>query len=159
MNSVVVYDSQFGNTERVAQVVARALDQFGSARAGHIHETGVALLHDVDLLVFGCPMSGIGPGSHMRLFVERLPVEVLRRPQVACFDTRPHLPRLIGRFAAPQLARMLKHLGVEPIVPPEGFYVVDRHGPLDPGEVERAAEWAKGVGLQASQARVGEPGS
>jgi len=146
MHSVVVYDSQFGNTEAIAQVVAKALGEFGPARAAHVHETAITRLRNVDLLVFGCPTQGWNATSDMRVFVERLPLEVLRSPKVACFDTRMHLPRWIGRFAAPQLAGRLRKLHIEIIAPPEGFYVRGREGPLQAGEVQRAAEWAKRLG-------------
>lgn len=149
MRSVVVYDSQFGNTEAIAQVVAKALGQYGTARAAHVHETAITQLRDVDLLVFGCPVQGWSPSSDLRIFVERLPLEVLRGPRIACFDTRLHVPRLIGNFAAPQLAGRLKRLHIEPVAPPEGFYLQKREGPLQPGEAQRAAEWARQVGESA----------
>lgn len=155
MHSVVVYDSQFGNTERVAQVVAKALGDFGPARAAHVNETAVTQLRDVDLLVFGCPTQGFNASTAMRAFIEKLPPEVLRGPRVACFDTRMHVPRWMGRFAAPQLEKRLRKMGVSLCAPPAGFFVVDREGPLQEGEAERAAGWARGVGEMATSAQAG----
>ncbi len=143
MHSLVIYDSLFGNTERVAQVIAKALDAYGPARAAHVTEIAVTQLRDVDLLVFGCPNQPLNGTSPIKQFIERLPRETLRGPKVACFDTRNHVPRWLGRFAAPQLLKLLKKLGVEPLVPPEGFFVKEREGPLEAGEAERAAEWAR----------------
>jgi flavodoxin len=150
VHSVVVYDSQFGNTEAVAHVVAKALGEFGPARAAHVTETAVTQLRNVDLLVFGCPTQGLKGSPTLRLFFERLPLEVLRGSKVACFDTRMRAPRWIGRSPASDLARRLKRLHVELVVPPEGFYLNDREGPLQAGEVERAAEWARSIGQQAT---------
>jgi flavodoxin len=143
MHSLVVYDSQFGNTERVAQLVAKALDGFGPARAAHVHETAVTQLRDVDLLVFGCPNQPLSSTSAIRVFIAKLPPEVLRGPKAACFDTRNRVPRWMGRFAAPQLVKQLKKLGVETIAPPEGFFVKEREGPLQEGEAERAVAWGR----------------
>jgi flavodoxin len=145
MRSVVVYDSQFGNTEAVAQVIARALDAYGPARAAHVHETAITQLRDVDLLVLGCPTLSWSATASMRIFIEHLPLEVLRNHRIACFDTRLHVPRWIGRFAAPQMASRLRKRHIEPIAPPEGFFVKGREGPLQEGELERAALWAKRV--------------
>lgn len=153
MHSVVVYDSQFGNTERVAQIVARALDEFGPARAAHVNETAVTQLRDVDLLVFGGPTQGLNGSTAMRAFIEKLPAEALRGAKIACFDTRLRLPRWLGGFAGPQLERRLRKLGVTLLAPPVGFYVVVREGPLDAGEAERAAAWARRLG----QIAVGAP--
>jgi flavodoxin len=146
LHAIVIYDSQFGNTEQVAQVVARGLGSFGAARAAHVHETAVTQLRDVDLLVFGCPTQAWNAGSPMRVFVERLPGEVLRGPKIACFDTRLHVPRLMARFGAPQLEKHLKKMGIQVCAPSAGFYVVERKGPLQAGEIERATRWAKSVG-------------
>lgn len=143
MQSLVVYDSLFGNTERVAQLVAKALDAYGPARSAHVTEIALPQLRDVDLLVFGCPNQPLNGASAIRLFIERAPREALRGPKVACFDTRSHLPRWLRRFAAPQLVRVLTKLGVEPLAPPEGFFVEQREGPLEAGEAERAIEWAR----------------
>jgi flavodoxin len=33
MNTFVVYDSQFGNTERIANIIANTLIEFGQVRA------------------------------------------------------------------------------------------------------------------------------
>jgi hypothetical protein len=53
-----------------------------------------------------------------------------------------HMPRWMSRFAAPQMAKKLRVRGAELLMPPEGFFVVDREGPLEEGEAERAAKWA-----------------
>jgi len=47
--------------------------------------------------------------------------------------------------AAPYMARQLTTIGIEPIVPPESFFVKawQKMGPLDAGEVERAGAWAQ----------------
>jgi flavodoxin len=149
MHSVVIYDSQFGNTEAIAQVIARALGEFGPARAAHVNETALTQLRSIDLMVFGCPGQGWNATSDIRVFVERLPLEVLRSAKIACFDTRMPLPRWIGRFAAPQLAGRLRKLHIELIAPPEGFYVRGREGPLQTGEVQRAAAWGRKLGEMA----------
>jgi hypothetical protein len=62
---------------------------------------------------------------------------------IACFDTR-----FRGGFwmlsAAPAMAKQLRMMGVEPVVPPESFFVkaMKKEGPLLAGEIERAASWA-----------------
>jgi hypothetical protein len=39
MNALVVYDSQFGNTERIAQAIASMLSEFGQTRAIRVDST------------------------------------------------------------------------------------------------------------------------
>src|SRR5262249_20859925 len=50
MNALVVYDSQFGNTERIARAVAEALGTPGQARAARIDPAYPVELQGVDLL-------------------------------------------------------------------------------------------------------------
>lgn len=146
LHAIVIFDSQFGNTEQIAQVVARTLGSYGAARAAHVHETAITQLRDVDLLVFGCPAQGWSAASPLRIFVERLPSEVLRGPKIACFDTRLRVPGWIARFGAPQLEKHLKKMGIHVCAPSTGFFLVERKGPLQPGEGERATQWARAVG-------------
>ncbi|MCL4535527.1 MAG: flavodoxin domain-containing protein [Bacteroidetes bacterium] len=143
MNTLVVYDSQFGNTERIAQAIADALSEFGQARAVHLGQTRPAELREVDLLVLGSPIQGWKPTPAMQAFLERIPSGSLSSTKTACFDTRLRWPRLLRGSAADEIARQLRKKGTEPIVPPEGFSVKGKEGPLHAGEVERAANWAR----------------
>jgi hypothetical protein len=47
-----------------------------------------------------------------------------------------------GGYAAPRIAGKLKKRGGNQVVPPEGFFVKGKEGPLKEGELERAASWA-----------------
>ena len=51
----------------------------------------------------------------------------------------------MGGYAARRMAESLKKKGASLVVPPEGFFVKDREGPLKEGELERAAEWVKTI--------------
>ena len=46
-------------------------------------------------------------------------------------------------YAAQAIAHRLKSKGGDLILPPEGFYVEDKEGPLFIGELDRAQSWAK----------------
>jgi hypothetical protein len=56
--------------------------------------------------------------------------------------------------AAQRLARKLKRLGDERLVPPETFHVTDREGPLYDGELERAETWAAAVLEKSLEVKV-----
>lgn len=146
MNTLVVYDSFFGNTEQLAVAIARALTIHGPSRSAHVNETPFTQLRDVDLLVFGCPTQAWTLTADMKAWLDRVPVEMLRNPRVACFDTRLRIPLWIGRHAAPLIARRLRKGGVMLLAQPLGFYVRQDDRKLEPGEVARAAAWALGLG-------------
>ena len=143
MNALIVYDSQFGNTERVAQRIASTLSEFGQARAVHVAQVYSSELQGVDMLILGCPTQAMRQTPTMQSFLASIPRELLRGLSVACFDTR-----FRGGFwmlsAAPGMAKQLRTMGIELLVQPESFYVksMKKEGPLLDGELERATSWA-----------------
>jgi flavorubredoxin len=127
MNTLIVYDSQFGNTERIAQAIAGTVRACGQASAVRVD-----------------PAQGMRPTPAMQSLLGNVSSQRLRGLAVACFDTR-FRGFLWKSSAAPRMARQLRTLGVEPLVPPESFFVqaMKKEGPLLAGEVERAATWAR----------------
>ncbi len=144
MNTLVAYDSQFGNTERIAQAIADALRAFGPARAVRVDPARPLDFQGVDLLILGCPTQGFRPTLAMQSFLGNITPQQLGGLAVACLDTR-FRGGLWKSSAAPRMARQLRSLGVEPIVPPESFFVkaMKKEGPLLDGEMERATTWAR----------------
>jgi flavodoxin I len=144
MNALIVYDSQFGNTECVARCIAFTLREFGQARAVRVDQVYLEELQDVDMLILGCPTQGMRQTPAMQAFIANIPRELLNGLSVACFDTR-----FRGAFwmlsAAPSMAKQLHMKGVELVVPPESFFVkaMKKEGPLLSGELERATSWAQ----------------
>src|SRR5256885_13379181 len=59
MNALIVYDSQFGNTERIAQCITSTLSEFGQARAVRVGQVHSEELQGVDMLILGCPTQGM----------------------------------------------------------------------------------------------------
>ncbi len=144
MNTLVVYDSQFGNTERIAQAIADTLRAFGQASAVRVDPAHPVSFQGVDVLILGCPTQGMRPTLVMQSFLGNISYQQLRDLTVACFDTR-FRGFLWKSSAAPRMAKQLHTMGVEPIVSPESFFVqaMKKEGPLLAGEVERAASWAR----------------
>jgi len=143
MNALIVYDSQFGNTQRIAQCITSTLSEFGQARAVRVGQVHSEELQGVNMLILGCPTQGMRQTPAMQSFLASIPRELLSGLCVVCFDTR-----FRGGFwkfsAAPGMAKQLRTMGVELLVPPESFFVksMKKEGPLLAGELERAACWA-----------------
>ena len=144
MNTLVVYDSRYGNTERIAQAIAGALRAFGQAQAIRVDPAHPVSFQGVDLFIVGSPTQGFRPTLAMQFLLGNISYQSLSGLAVACFDTR-FCGSLWKSSAAPRMARQLRALGVEPVVPPESFFVkaMKKEGPLLVGEVERAATWAR----------------
>lgn len=143
MNALIVYDSQFGNTKRLAEAMTEALHAHGHAQSIHVNATHVRSLIDIDLLVVGSPTQGWRATPGVRAMLAKLPSRRLRGVAVACFDTRFRQPRWLTGSAAKSMSRAFGAMGIPLIAPPESFFVRGKEGPLFAGEIERAAAWAK----------------
>lgn len=161
MRSLVVYESWFGNTRRVAERIAAALEREGDVGLVSVDEPRPSL-DGVDLLVVGGPthvhglssrrsregaleQNGTGEvGIGVRGFVEGLP-NGANGPRVAAFDTRVEKPVLLVGSAARGIVRRARERGYALAAEPQSFFVRGTPGPLEEGELERAAEWARAL--------------
>jgi flavodoxin I len=155
MKALVVYDSFFGNTEKIAQAIGNALGAQGDAETRRVGDVKPEQLTGLELLVVGSPTRGFRPSPAISNLLKGLPKNGLQGVRVAAFDTRIALSdvdsgflkvmvNLFGYAAAPIASGLTKKGGVQ-AAPPEGFFVKGTEGPLKDGELERAAEWAKQI--------------
>jgi flavodoxin I len=144
MKALIVYDSVYGNTEKIAKAIGAAIT--GEVGVVGVGEVNSSELKTIDLLIVGSPTQGGRPTPPIKDFLDRIPEASLKGIKVAAFDTR--IPtRWVGIFgyAAGRIARSLKTKGGTLISSPEGFVVKGREGPLKEGELEHAASWAKEI--------------
>lgn len=156
MKVLIVYDSVFGNTEKIAQVIGNAMGsqaEVNILRVGNVKQEN---LRGLDVLIVGSPTRAFKPTKEIINFLNGFPKNGLKGVKVAAFDTRftmsaieesrvlPFLVRLFG-YAAKPISNRLEKKGGELIIPPEGFFVEGVEGPLKEGEIERAASWAKEI--------------
>lgn len=146
MKALVVYYSQFGNTQRVAEAIADALVPEGTAHTISMEQLTSSNLADVDLVVMGTPTHRMNLPEAVRPVMKGLPKTVLRGVSTAAFDTSYKMSSLLSRFtASKRLNRTLRRLGGRPIASPEIFHVEGSEGPLYDGEIERAKAWAESI--------------
>jgi flavodoxin len=147
MNALVVYHSQFGNTQQVAEAITEVFQGAGAARTLSADRLAAAELQDVDLVVMGTPTHKMNLPQALRPVLEELPRRILRGVPIAAFDTSYKMSAFLARFtAAKRVDRKLRKLGGKRLVPPETFHVKEHHeGPLYDGEIERARTWAQTV--------------
>jgi flavodoxin len=155
MNSIVVYGSRFGNTQRVAEAIAAVLRERGDVRLLPAEEATTVVPQRGDLLVVGGPTEGHTMTAPVREYLEALRPHGLRGVGAAAFDTRVGWPRWLSGSAAHPIARVLCRLGAS-MVGPEGSFLVTRQNPaLLSGELERARAWAAALAEAAEPAMAG----
>ena len=145
MKALVVYDSQFGNTEKVAQEIAQTLESKAAVSIARAAQYGEASWQGVDLLVVGCPTQAWKATKEMNAFLERIPKGALAHTAVATFDTRYDRPAWLTGSAAKSMANKLSKSGARLVTPPESFFVTGSEGPLAEGELAHAAAWSRGL--------------
>jgi len=155
MQTLVIYDSKYGNTEKIAEAIGRGIGSVSEVRVTSTVEATEALealASPPDLVLVGGPTQNHGPSAGLRLFVQNLPAAVRGVP-VACFDTRYRGPMLLMGSAAAGAAKALAKTGAEIVAPPESFFIM-RHGPmpqhtLEAGEITRAEAWGRAIATSA----------
>jgi flavodoxin len=155
MKALVVYDSVFGNTAKVAQAIGGALGGAGEVATKQVAEVRPEDLVGLALLVVGSPTRAFRPTPAMVAWLKGLPAGRLHGVKVAAFDTRidpedtksgflRFMVKLFGYAAEPISKRLVKK-GATVAMSPQGFFVVGTEGPLKDGELERAAEWGRKI--------------
>ena len=158
MKSLILYDSQFGNTEKIAQAIARGLEESHEVTMLRVSQASADQLTGFDLVVAGSPTQGFRATKASSALLKGLPKKAFKGVKVTAFDTRfteqkikesarflPTLVKMFG-YAAEPLAEQMVSKGGQLIVPAEGFFVGDTEGPLLEGELERAESWGKQLG-------------
>ena len=168
MKALVVYGSVYGNTEKIARSIAGAISPAiasgvslgvnvgNEVELQGVMETDPTSLGELDLLIVGSPTQQFKPIAPVSSFLKRIPAGSLKGVKVAAFDTRitqtmidqsdplPIFVKIFGYAAAPILSALEKK-GGKRIAEPMGFFVEDTEGPLQEGELERAASWGEEV--------------
>ena len=154
MKSLVVYDSQYGNTKLIAEAIGSALEPVGRVFVMHCSDVQPGDLMGINRLIVGSPTQQLTATSAVLNWIKTIPRNGLEGVKAAAFDTRfteekinsvkilPFFVRIFGYGAKP-IADQLRKKGAEIVLPPEGFFVADTEGPLLEKELQRAAEWIK----------------
>jgi flavodoxin I len=156
MKSLVIYDSLYGNTEKIAHIIGNTIGKHGVVEVVRIGTVKPGQLAGNQLLVVGSPTQQFRPTASMKNFLISIPKNGLLGIKVAAFDTRLTMSEIektpplsffvkIYGYAAARIANQLKKKGGELVIPAEGFFVEGMKGPLVEGELERAEKWASGL--------------
>lgn len=176
MRAVVVYESMYGSTHRVAEAVAdglRSVDDFGAEVIPVAHASTEAIA-GADIVVVGGPthVHSLSRPSTRKAAAEAVDkpgstVElepdaegdglrewfdgVDRLPSLgAAFDTRLDAPAVVTGRASKGIAKRLRHHGSELVDEPHSF-LVTKEGHLEEHEEEEARSWGRRLGVTTSE--------
>ena len=144
MKTLVVYDSYFGNTKKVAEAIAESFEDC------EIFKTDEKISAEgYDSIVIGSPTRAFRATKPIMDFVRE---NAFDGKKVMAFDTRiliedtdnkflQSMIRMFG-YGAEKIAKAVVKKGGIMVGAPAGFAVKDSEGPLKDGEIERAVEWS-----------------
>jgi flavodoxin len=174
MKTLVVYESMFGNTGAIARAIASGLEGHCDVEVHDVQDVPAEAVRTADLIVAGGPTHAFSmsrPSTRADAVKQGAPqrdaatglrewlAELSSSPHtalVATFDTRVDKVRLLPGCAAKSALKTVHRLGYRTAAKPHSFYVSDTHGPLLPGEADRARAWGETLGaeLTAHPSRV-----
>jgi len=159
MRALVVYESLWGNTEKLARAVAAEL---GTTMTVDVVDSDAApvVIEGIDLLVVGGPTHAFSmtrastrasagtdrsaphiPKRGIREWLDAL-TPVTTPIAAATFDTRVESPRLPGSAAKAARHELRSH-GFDTGAKPMTFRVHGYEGPVVDGELDAAVAWAR----------------
>lgn len=151
MTTLIIYDSTYGNTEKIAKAIANGIS--GKVQVVKAGDANAEQITAANLLIVGSPTQGGRPTPVLQKILGGLPAGALKNVSVATFDTRfaekdqnfalRLLIKTVG-YAGEKIAKSLESAGGTLVILPEGFIVSGKEGPLKQGELERATAWARG---------------
>jgi len=147
MNSIVIYGSRHGNTQKIAEAIASELRHHGTAHLFAVEDAPSAF-SKVDLIVVGGPTEAHRMTQPMVKFFDQLGKGELKGVAAAGFETRVGWPRWLSGSAATGITASLRQAGAKVIDPAGSFIVAGKYPVLEPGELARAIEWAATLATQ-----------
>ncbi len=153
MKAIIVYDSYFGNTNKVSEIIKENLK--GDAEMINVSDLENSILKNIDLLIVGSPTRAFNATKKINDFIKNL--GDLKKLKVAVFDTRMDIKKINNKFltfmanifgyAKEKIEKKLKKKNAEIITESEGFFVDTEKGPLSKGEEQRIKKWINEIKL------------
>jgi menaquinone-dependent protoporphyrinogen IX oxidase len=160
MKGIVIYDTSYGNTKRIAETIAETLKESG-IEVGLFYVKDVKKLsaRDYDFLVLGSPTKFGTMSFAIRFFLGKVKSEEWMNKPFAAFDTEN--PENIERAqtenkewsAAEKISEKLRDKKMNQLLPVLKAVVLGQKGPLQEGEIERTEDYARELATKLKRER------
>ncbi len=149
MKGILLYDTSYGNTKKIAETITQQLMDSGvEADLSHIKDTKNLNENNYDFLVLGAPTKFGTMSFAVKFFIGKIKTEAWTGKPFAAFDTEN--PENIERSqkenkdwsAAEKIARKLKEKNMNQLLPVLKAQVIGQKGPIVDGEIEKAKNFA-----------------
>ena len=133
--AIVIYDTKFGNTEKIATALARGMEKQGvRVDCVKTDEVDIDKLVEYDLLAIGGPTHAFSISKPMKAFLEKLKRVDFKGKKAFAFDTK--YKSWWAGSAGKGIEKTLKRLGMSIVKPHASAIVTGSEGPLQDGMEE-----------------------
>jgi menaquinone-dependent protoporphyrinogen IX oxidase len=153
MKGIVVYDSSYGNTKQIAEIIAEILKKSGiEVDAFYVKDVKKLSAKDYNFLVLGSPTRFGTMSFAVKGFLGKVRSEEWMNKPFAAFDTEnPENMEKSEWSAAEKIAERLRDKKMNQLIPVLKAAVLGQKGPLQEGEIERTKEYAKTLAIRLKE--------
>jgi len=128
--TVVIYDSKFGNTEKIAMALSEGMKREGlEVDCVRIDNVALDKLGEYEIIAVGAPTQAFGISKPMKEFLKKLESVNLRDKKAFAFDTK--MKSRFAGSAAKGIEKQLKKFNMTIIKPYASAIVKGVEGPLE----------------------------
>jgi menaquinone-dependent protoporphyrinogen IX oxidase len=155
---IVVYDTSYGNTKKIAETIAETMKESGiKVDLFDVKDVKKLSAKDYNFLVLGSPTRFGTMSFAIRGFLGKVKSEEWMNKPFVAFDTEN--PENIERArlenkewsAAEKIAAKLKDKKMNQLLPVLKASVLGQKGPLVEGEIERTKDYARGLAIKLKE--------
>ena len=156
MKGIVVYDTSYGNTKKIAETIAETLKESGiEADLFDVKDVKKLNARDYDFLVLGSPTKFGTMSFAIRFFLGKVKSEEWMNRLFTAFDTEnPENMEKKEYSAAVKIAEKLKEKKMNELLPVLKAAVLGQKGPLIEGEIERTKDYAWELAIKLKEQKV-----
>ena len=161
MKGIVVYDTSYGNTKTIAEIIAETLKESGiEVDLFDVKNVKKLSAKDYDFLVLGSPTRFGTMSFAVRLFLGKVKSDEWVNKPFAAFDTEN--PENIEKAraekkewsAAEKISEKLRDKKMNQLLPVLKALVEGMKGPLKEGEIQRAKDYARELSVKLKEEKV-----
>jgi menaquinone-dependent protoporphyrinogen IX oxidase len=156
MKGIVVYDTSYGNTKKIAETIAETLRESGiEVDLFDVKNVKKLSAKDYNFLVLGSPTRFGTMSFAIRGFLGKVKSEEWVNKPFAAFDTEnPENMERKEYSAAEKIAAKLIDKKMKQLLPVLKAAVFGQKGPLKEGEIERTKEYARELAIKLKEDTV-----
>jgi menaquinone-dependent protoporphyrinogen IX oxidase len=153
MKGIVVYDTSYGNTKKVAETITETLKESGiEVDLFDVKDIKKLSAKDYSFLVLGSPTKFGTMSFAVRGFFGKVKSEEWMNKPFAAFDTEnPENVEKKQGSAAEKIAEKLTEKKMNQMLPVLKALVFEMKGPLVEGEIERTKEYARELAVKLKE--------